>query len=150
MTHLDTPIEATISEYSPTATSDQIKQMVYDLSRLEQHLEYKDSIINSFSKQLREHEERIDFVKEYVKSMYELGERVSEDITRIVEILDITLTKKYDVTINPIYRGTIEIPMSADIEDFAEHISFEFSAPFSDEWSVDIYQEDIEIEHEEE
>lgn len=120
-----------------------------DLSRLEQHLEYKESIINSFSKQLREHEERIDAVKCYVSSMYELGEKVSEDIIRIVEILDITLTKKYNVTITPVYRGTIEIPMNEDIEDFGEHISFEFSAPFSDEWEFDIYQEDIEIEHEE-
>lgn len=120
-----------------------------DLSRVEQHLKYKESIINSFSKQLKECEERIDTVKCYVSSMYELGEKVSEDIIRIIEILDITLTKKYNVTITPVYRGTIEIPMDEDIEDFENHISFEFSAPFSDEWEFDIYQDEIEIEHEE-
>lgn len=120
------------------------------LSRLEQHLEYKESIINSFSKQLREHEERIDAVKCYVSSMYELGEKVSQDIIRIVEILDITLTKKYNVTITPVYRGTIEIGMNEDIEDFENHVRFEFYDPFTDNWNVDIYQEDIEIEHEEE
>jgi hypothetical protein len=70
-------------------------------------------------------------------------------VTNIAEALDITLVNNYDVTITVTYRGTIEIPMDEDIDNFENHISFEFSAPFSDEWNVDIYQDDIEINYDE-
>jgi hypothetical protein len=119
-----------------------------DLSRLEQHLEYKDSLINSFTKQLREHESKLDAVKEYIKQCSSSGD-LTDELEHVAKLLDITLVNNYDVTITVTYRGTIEIPMDEDIEDFENHISFEFSAPFSDEWNVDIYQDDIEIEHEE-
>ena len=118
-----------------------------DLSRLEQHLEYKDSMINSFTKQLKEYEERVEAVKEYIMGMVDSKQKVSQDILCIADILDITLTNKYDVTITVTYRGTIEIPMSEDIDDYHNHIRFEFSDPFTDEWNVDIYEDDIEINY---
>ena len=145
MTYLDTPIEATVSEYSPTATSDQVKQMTYDLSRLEQHLEHKDSIINSFTKQLREHESKLNAVKAYVKEMIDSEEEISKDILRIVKILDITLTKTYDMHISVIYRGTVEIPLDEDINKFSDHVEFEFSDKGEDDWDVDIFQYDVDV-----
>jgi hypothetical protein len=117
-----------------------------DLSRLEQHLEYKDSIINSFTKRLREHEERINAVGEYIKQCSSSGD-LTKELEHVAELLDITLVNKYDVTITVKYRGTIEIPMSEDIDDYHNHIRFEFSDPFTDEWNVDIYEDDIEINY---
>lgn len=130
--------------HTPTDNRD---SLVFQIDSLKSSLELKDSTINSFRKQLSEIKQQVDSVKEYIKSMYELGERVSEDITRIAEFLDISMTKTYDVDITVSYRGTIEIPMDEDIEDFEDHISFEFSAPFSDEWNVDIYENDASIQH---
>lgn len=121
--------------------------LVFQIDSLKSSLELKDSTINSFRKQLREHEERINGVKQYVKDMYGSDNGVS--VTRILEILDITLTKRYDVDITVTYSGTIELPLDADINDFDEHVNFEFSAPFSDEWEFDISQEDADIQYEE-
>lgn len=118
-----------------------------DLSRLEQHLEYKDSMINSFTKQLKEYEERVEAVKEYIMGMVDSKQKVSQDILCIAELLDITLTNKYDVTITVTYRGTIEIPVDENIDEYHNHIRFEFSDPFTDEWNVDIYEDDIEINY---
>jgi hypothetical protein len=78
------------------------------------------------------------------------GDDFGKDVvTNIAEALDITLVNNYDVTITVTYRGTIEIPMDEDVEDFENHIRFEFSDPFSDNWNVDIYQDDIEINYDE-
>ena len=118
-----------------------------DLSLLEQHLEYKNSMINSFTKQLKEYEERVEAVKEYIMGMVDSKQKVSQDILCIADILDITLTNKYDVTITVTYRGTIEIPVDENIDEYHNHIRFEFSDPFTDEWNVDIYEDDIEINY---
>lgn len=118
-----------------------------DLSLLEQHLEYKNSMINSFTKQLKEYEERVEAVKEYIMGMVDSKQKVSQDILCIAELLDITLTNKYDVTITVTYRGTIEIPVDENIDEYHNHIRFEFSDPFTDEWNVDIYEDDIEINY---
>ena len=149
MTYLDNPIEATVSEYSPTATSDQIKQMKYDLSRLEQQLEYKESIINSFTKQLREHEARLNGAKEIIIEAI-LIDRIGKNVLmNVAEALDITLTKTYDVDISVIYRGQIEIPLDQDIDKLSDHIEFEFSDKGEDDWDVDIFQYDVDINYEE-
>lgn len=116
-----------------------------DLSRLEQHLEYKESIINSFTKQLREHESKLNAVKAYIKEMIDSEEEISKDILRIVKILDITLTKTYDVHISPIYRGTVEIPLGENIDKLLDHIEFEFSDKGEDDWDVDIFQYDVNV-----
>jgi hypothetical protein len=120
-----------------------------DLSRLEQHLEYKDSLINSFTKQLREHEARLHGAKEIIIEAI-LIDRIGKNVLmNVAEALDITLTKKYDITISPIYRGTIEIPLGENIDKLLDHIEFEFSDKGEDDWDVDIFQHDIDIDYEE-
>ena len=123
--------------------------LIIQIDSLKSSMEIRDLTIGSLRKQLQEIEQRVESVKDYIKSMMELGEFVSEDMNNVADLLDITLTKIYDVTITVEYRGTIEIPMDEDIDNFENHISFEFSAPFSDEWNVDIYQDDIEINYDE-
>jgi hypothetical protein len=156
MTYLDTPIEATVSQYRPadlsdeytTYSRDQIKQMVYDLGVIAKENERLRLDIGSLRKQLNEGQAMVDAVEEYIKQCSSSGD-LTDELEHIATLLDITLVNNYDVTITVTYRGTIEIPVDEDIEDFEQHIDFEFSAPFSDKWNVDIYQEDIEIEHEE-
>ena len=146
MTYLDTPIEATVSHYTPNYSSDQIKQMVYDLGAIAKENERLRLDAGALRKHLSEGQAMVESVEEYIKECSSSGD-LTDELEHVAKLLDITLVNNYDVTITVTYRGTIEIPMDEDIEDFENHISFEFSAPFSDKWNVDIYQEDIEIEH---
>ena len=123
--------------------------LIIQIDSLKSSMEIRDLTIGSLRKQLQEIEQRVESVKDYIKGMMELGEFVSEDMNNVADLLDITLTKIYDVTITVEYRGTIEIPMDEDIDNFENHISFEFSAPFSDEWNVDIYENETDIKYEE-
>jgi hypothetical protein len=77
--------------------------------------------------------------------MIDSEEDISEDILRIVKILDITLTKTYDMHISVIYRGTVEIPLDEDISKFSDHVEFEFSDKGEDNWDVDIFQYDVDV-----
>jgi hypothetical protein len=164
MTYLDTPVDATVSQYRPVDLSDeytsysrdQIKQMVYDLGALAKENEtFRLDIVslrNTISALQRQNSYANNLfanAKVIILESFKDDEFGKDNFTAVAEALDITLINKYDVTVTVTYRGTIEIPMDEDIEDFERHISFEFSAPFSDEWNVDIYQDDIEINYDE-
>ena len=146
MSYLDTPIDATVSHYTPNYSPDQIKQMVYDLGVIAKENERFRLDVGSLRKQLLECHTQISSVEEYIKQCSSSGD-LTDELEHVAKLLDISLVNKYDVTVTVKYCGTIEIPMDEDIEDFENHISFEFSAPFSDEWNVDIYQDDIEINY---
>ena len=164
MTYLDTPVDATVSQYRPVDLSDeytsysrdQIKQMVYDLGALAKENEtFRLDIVslrNTISALQRQNSYANNLfanAKVIILESFKDDEFGKDNFTAVAEALDITLVNNYDVTITVTYRGTIEIPMDEDIDNFENHISFEFSAPFSDEWNVDIYQDDIEINYDE-
>lgn len=155
MTYLDTPIDATVSAYRPAVdlsddythySRDQINQMQYDLGVIAKENERFRLDVGSLRKQLNEGQAMVDAVGEYIKECSSSG-NLSKELEHVATLLDITLVNKYDVTITVTYRGTIEIPMSEDIDDYHNHIRFEFSDPFTDEWNVDIYEDDIEISY---
>jgi hypothetical protein len=154
MSYLDTPIDATVSAYRPVDLSDeytsysrdQIKQMVYDLGALAKENERFRLDVGSLRKQLIECHTQISSVEKYIKECSSSGD-LNDELEHVAKLLDITLVNKYDVTITVTYRGTIEIPMSENIDDYHNHIRFEFSDPFTDEWNVDIYEDDIEISY---
>lgn len=157
MTYLDTPIDATVSAYRPAVdlsdnytnySRDQINQMQYDLGALAKENERFRLDVGSLRKQLNEGQAMVDAVGKYIKECSSSGD-LTDELEHVAKLLDITLVNKYDVTITVTYRGTIEVPADQNIESFDEHINFEFSAPFSDEWEFDIYQDEIEIDHEE-
>ena len=162
MTYLDTPVNATVSEYRPvdlsdeytTYSRDQIKQMVYDLGALAKENEtFRLDIVslrNTISALQRQNSYANNLLANAKVTILEAfdGDDFGKDVvTNIAEALDITLTNKYDVTITVKYRGTIEIPVDENIDDYHNHIRFEFSDPFTDEWNVDIYEDDIEISY---
>lgn len=123
--------------------------LVFQIDSLKSSLELKDSTINSLRKQLNELRIRIDSVKNYISSMHELGEEVSDDLISIAELLDISLTRQYAVEIHVVYRGNIEMPLDAEINDIEDHIEFSFSDRGADDWEVDIFQYDLSIDAEE-
>ena len=144
MSYLDTPIDATVSHYTPNYSPDQIKQMIYDLDIIAKENERFRLDVGSIRKQLNEIKDQIGSVEEYIKQCSSSGD-LTDELEHVAKLLDITLVNKYDVIITVTYHGTIEAPADEDIERFEEHVDFEFSAPFSDEWEFDIYQSDTHI-----
>lgn len=156
MTYLDTPVDASVSQYTPNYSPDQIKQMSYDLGVLAKENEtFRLDIVslrNTISSLQRQNSYANNLLanaKVVILEAFDGDDFGKDVVTNIAEALDITLTNKYDVTITVTYRGTVEVPAGQDIESFEQHVDFEFSAPFSDDWEFDIYQDDIELDHEE-
>lgn len=92
---------------------------------------------------------KINNVRGHIKDIYDMSGDLDEDIMEIARMLDISLTKQYAVEITVTYRGNVEIPLDADIDDLSDHIEFEFSDRGADDWEVDIFQYDVDINAEE-
>lgn len=135
--------------FNSSSTSEDRDNRAAEIVRLRGLIESKDNILSSYSKQLNELRIRIDSVKNYISSMHELGEEVSDDLISIAELLDISLTRQYAVEIHVVYRGNIEMPLDAEINDIEDHIEFSFSDRGADDWEVDIFQYDLSIDAEE-
>ena len=147
MTYLDTPIEAAVSQYTPNYSPDQIKQMVYDLGVLAKENERFRLDVGALRKHLNEGQECIESAKEIILEAIKIDCIGKDVLINVAEALDIALVDKYDVIITVTYHGTIEAPAGQNIENFEEHVDFEFSAPFSDEWEFDIYQSDTNLDY---
>ena len=144
MSYLDTPIDASVSHYTPNYSPDQIKQMIYDLDIIAKENERLRLDVGALRKQLSEGQAMVESVEKYIKEYISNGD-LNDELEHVAKLLDISLVNKYDVIITVTYHGTIEAPADEDIERFEEHVDFEFSAPFSDEWEFDIYQSDTHI-----
>jgi hypothetical protein len=150
MSYLDTPIEATVSKYTPNYSPDQIKQIVYDIGVISKENERLKIDVGSFRKQLKEHKERVGAVKEYIKGMMELDNHdVDEHIKEIADLLDITLTKRYAVDITVTYRGEVDIAIDQDIEDLEDQVSFDIHLGHGEGWEIEIEEDEVNIKHEE-
>lgn len=135
--------------FNSSSTSEDRDNRAAEIVRLRGLIESKDNILSSYSKQLNELRIRIDSVKDYISSTHELGEEVSDDLISVAELLDITLTKQYAVDITVIYRGNVEIPFDADISDLEDYVQFDYSSSQKNDWEVDIFQYDVDINYEE-
>ena len=138
------PVNATITPYEPTR--DELSIQINTLQRENERLT---TLSNNYRNYHQGLETKIKNVKGYIDDLISVEGMLSDEVKEIASYLDIALNKTYDVTITVTYSGSVEIPMDADIDDFQQHIDFEFSAPFSDEWEFDISQEDVELESEE-
>jgi len=141
---LDTPVDATVIPYEPTR-----EELSIQINILQREVERLTTLSNNYRNYHQGLETKINNVKGYIDDIISTEGEVSDEVKEISSYLGIALTKTYDVTITVTYGGSIEIPMDADINDFDEHVDFEFSAPFSDEWEFDICQEDADIQYEE-
>ena len=125
------------------------EQLSFQINTLQREVERLQMNFDSARSRNEELNLKINNVRGHIKDVYDMNGDLDEDLMEIARMLDISLTKQYAVEITVTYRGNVEIPISEDIDDLSDHISFEFSAPYSDEWEVDIYEDDIDFNYEE-
>jgi hypothetical protein len=163
MTYLDTPIDATVSQYRPVDLSDeytsysrdQIKQMVYDLGALSKENEtFRLDIVslrNTISALQRQNSYANNLLanaKVVILEAFDNDDFDKDVVTNIAEALEIVLTKEYQVKINVVFSGTITAPIGLDADDFENDI--EYSASLnnwrnSDEMQLDLYEDVIDF-----
>ena len=154
MTYLDTPIDATVSQYRPADLSDeytsysrdQIKQMVYDLSVMSKENERFRLDVGSLRKQLNEGQACIESAKVILLEAFENDDFDKDSFAAVAEALEIELTKEYNVTINVTYSGTITVPLGFDMDYVEDNIDFEASANRNNnEFECDLFTDGIDV-----
>jgi hypothetical protein len=154
MTYLDTPVNATVSEYRPvdlsdeytTYSRDQIKQMVYDLGALAKENERFRLDVGSLRKQLNEGQACIESAKEILIEAIEINCIGKDVLINVAEALEIELIKEYNVTINVTFSGTVSVPLGFDMDYIEDHIDFQADAnSHNNEVECDLFTEDIDI-----
>jgi hypothetical protein len=163
MTYLDTPIDATVSQYRPvdlsdeytTYSRDQIKQMVYDLGALSKENEtFRLDIsslrntVSSFQRQNSYKDNLITNAKVIILEAFDNDDFDKDAFTAVAEALEIVLTKEYDVTINVTFSGTVSVPLGFDMDcDLENYIDFEArtNGYGKEEVECDLYSDGIDI-----
>ncbi len=163
MTYLDTPVDATVSQYRPVDLSDeytsysrdQIKQMVYDLGALAKENEtFRLDIVslrNTISALQRQNSYANNLLanaKVIILEAFDNDDFDKDAFTAVAEALEIVLTKEYDVTINVTFSGTVSVPLGFDMDcDLENYIRFEASnTRWGDgELECDLYPDGIDV-----
>ena len=145
MSYLDTPIEATVSDYYPTATPDQIKQMKYDLGVIAKENERLRLDVGSLRKQLNEGQACIESAKEIILEAFDCDDFDKDVVTNIAEALEIELTKELSVTINVTFSGTVTVPLGFDMDVIENHIEFDASTNSYTELECDLFTDSIDF-----
>ena len=163
MTYLDTPIDATVSQYRPVDLSDeytsysrdQIKQMVYDLGALSKENEtFRLDIVslrNTISALQRQNSYGNNLIKNakvIILEAFDDDEFDKDAFTAIAEALNVSLTKEYEVTINVTFSGTVSVPLGFDIEgDLENYIDFEArtNGYGSEDIECDLFSDGIDV-----
>ena len=140
------PVEAQITSYEPEPSKSELSLQINTLQR---EVERLTNLNNNYQAYHNDLKTKISNVKGYILDLYSMNGEIDEDIKEIAELLDISLTKQYAVEIHVVYRGNIEMPLDAEINDIEDHIEFSFSDRGADDWEVDIFQYDLSIDAEE-
>ena len=135
--------------FNSSSTSEDRDNRAAEIVRLRGLIESKDKLITTYHNSNLSLMSKINHVKEFIKTFYDMGDSVPDEVLSIAELLDISLTKQYAVEIHVVYRGNIEMPLDAEINDIEDHIEFSFSDRGADDWEVDIFQYDLSIDAEE-
>ena len=134
MTYLDTPIDATVSQW-PSATAsygdlcdfynayhDSAETMKGDIESLNNTI----SVLrrqNSYANNL------IENAKCAILEAFDNESFDRENMEVIAEALEVSLTKEYNVTINVTFSGTVDVPIGFDIEgELENYVDFEATA----------------------
>jgi YbbR domain-containing protein len=153
MTYLDTPIDATVSQW-PSATAsygdlcdfynayhDSAETMKGDIESLNNSI----SVLkrqNSYANNL------LANAKVVILEAFDNDDFDKDVVTNIAEALDIQLTKEYEVTINVTFSGTVSVPLGFDIEgDLENYIDFEArtNGYGSEDIECDLFSDGIDI-----
>jgi hypothetical protein len=148
MTYLDTPIDATVTNHALNYSSDQIKQMHYDLSVLAKENEKFRLDVGSLRRQLMEKDSYIANAKTLILEAFDMGDFDKDSFTAVAEALEIELTQEYNVTINVTFSGTVTVPLGFDTEcDLENYIDFEASASGygNEDVECDLFTDGIDV-----
>ena len=86
-------------------------------------------------------------IKEFTNALKEhvAEESIDSDIAKMyAEIFDITLTKKYDVSVTVTFSGTAEVPLGMDEDSITSNVSFSFDEGWSDGIEWDMTEDDVD------
>jgi len=143
-----TPVDATVSHYTPKYSTDQIKQMEYDLGAIAKENERLKLNAGSFQRQLSEIQMKVDAVKGYIADIYSTNGDIDDDIKEIAGYLDIELTKSVTGTATFQISFTAEVPLDFDADDF--EISFSAECDSYEAEGFDWNEDDTNIQCEDE
>ena len=141
----DTPVDATVSHYTPNYSPDQIKQMVYDLGALAKENERLRLDVGSCRRQLMEKSGYIESAKDLILEAFEIDDFDKDLFVAIAEALDIELTKELSVTINVTFSGTVTVPLGFDMDVIENHIEFDASTNSYTELECDLFTDSIDF-----
>lgn len=153
MTYLDTPIDATVSQWPSgnvaygtlcdfyNAYHDSAETMKGDIESLR-------NTISSLQRQNSYANNLLANAKVVILEAFDGDEFGKDVVNNIAEALEIQLTKEYQVKINVMFSGTITAPIGLDEDDFGNDI--EYSASLnnwrnSDEMELDLYEDVIDF-----
>ena len=115
----------------------QIVELQTSLDFMTKNWEYSRDRANGLLNKVKEFE---GYLKEHVSE-----ESIDLDIAQVyAEIFDITLTKKYDVSVTVTFSGTAEVPLGMDEDSITQNVSFAFDEGWSDGVEWDMTEDDID------
>ena len=140
-----TPVDATVSHYAPKYSTDQIKQMEYDLGAIAKENERLRLDVGSLRRQLMEKSGYIESAKDLIVEAFEIDDFDKDLFIAIAETLEIELTQELSVTINVSFSGTVTVPLGFDMDVIERHIDFEASTNSYTELECDLFTDSIDI-----
>jgi len=153
MTYLDTPVDATASQWPSgnvaygtlcdfyNAYHDSVETMKGDIESLNNSI----SVLrrqNSYANNL------LANAKVIILEAFDNDDFDKDVVTNIAEALDLSLTKEYQVTINVTFSGTVSVPLGFDTEgDLENYINFDATASGwgNEEVECDLFSDDIDV-----
>ena len=145
MSYLDTPVDATVSNYSPNYSPDQIKQMTYDLGVIAKENEQLRLDVGSLRRQMFEKDACLASAKTIILEAFDMDDFDKDVVTAIAEALEIELTQEHSVTINVTFSGTVTVPLGFDMDDLESHIDFEASANSYTDFECDLFTDGVDV-----
>ena len=117
--------------------SNDIVELKSNLDSMTKNWEYSRDRANALLNQVKEFE---GYLKEHVSS-----EEIELDIAQTyADIFDITLTKKFDVSVTVTFSGTAEVPLGMDEDSIVENVPFSFDEGWSDGVEWDLTEDNVE------
>ena len=136
---LATPAPYTSADaYSEETLREQVANLTNHITTLQSNYdsmsknwEFQRDVATRFRNQVKQFEEAL---KENVAD-----ESIDMEIAKgYADIFDITLTKRYDVSVTVTFSGTVEVPIDMDESDIQNEVSFSFDEGYSDlKWDID-------------
>lgn len=130
----DAYAEETLREMLDKA-SVQINTLEREVERLTNNWEY-------VSKVKAELLQKIDNVKGIFLDLASEGEEITETLSEIARMLDISLTREVNVSVTVTFSGTATVPLDMNIDDIASDVSFSFDEGYGSDIEWDISEDD--------